>query len=325
MSILLTLKHLFTPHYTNNHRSKVLHPSGLLSIIGIFLVFSGLTRFLSQNDLPRGLILGYASSINASQVIELTNAERAKAGLSGLSHNSLLTQAALAKASNMFQLDYWAHVAPDGTTPWVFIRNAGYNYAVAGENLARDFGDTPSMMQGWMNSPTHKENIINSKYSEIGVAVVNGKLQGVETTLVVQMFGKPASALAQTGPASSTVRKKPPPPTNVLTQTTPNPTPTPLPEVAKLPESQVPPSLTAGVTLSENITRQAGSIWISPMTLTKSVATSIMMMLIGVLLYDEFLIHKHRIPRRVGKNWAHLTLFGIVLMMVVAITQGKIL
>jgi hypothetical protein len=318
----LTFKHLFTPHYSNNHRPRILQPVGFAVLIGIFILLETWTKLIAYAPLPKGVVLGYASSINAEQVIELTNVERAKVNLPALKHNALLTQAAAAKAANMFQLDYWAHIAPDGTTPWYFIKQAGYSYAVAGENLARDFGDTPTMVEAWMNSPTHKENIVNVKYQEIGVAVVNGTLQGTETTLVVQMFGKPTSAIAQTPVEAASTEK-------VITRI-PTPYPTRTVAVVEVKPTQAiavkyTPS-TNGVTLSSNQGDHSASSWmISPLTLTKAIAFSIMLMLVAVLLYDEFLIQKHQISRRVGKNWAHLTLFGIVLMLIVAITPGKIL
>ena len=93
----------------------------------------------------------------------------------------------------MFTDQYWAHTAPDGTEPWTFMHQMGYQYVVAGENLARDFGQTDEMVSAWLASPTHRANIMNPKYQEIGIAVIDGVLEGYETTLVVQMFGTPPS------------------------------------------------------------------------------------------------------------------------------------
>jgi hypothetical protein len=285
--MLNVLRRLFVPRHSNNHRAKIIQPAGLLVLMGIYLIWSTWIKLATKTPLPQGVVLGYASSIEATQVINETNAERAKADLPPLIHNALLTQAATAKAAHMFKEDYWAHVAPDGTTPWFFFKQAGYAYAVAGENLARDFGDTETMIKAWMDSPTHKENMINPKYQEIGVAVVNGKLQGMETTLVVQLFGKPTKAVASAVTSNSAS------------------TQTPIMEI-------------------KGASSQPTQI-ISPLRMAKAMATSIMMMLIGVLIYDEYLIHKHKIPRRVGKNWAHLTLFGIALMMIVNMVPGKVL
>lgn len=133
----------------------------------------------------------YLSEISSSKVIELTNKERTTLGLSTLTSNALLTQAAYAKAQDMLSLDYWSHVSPDGKEPWDFIRASGYEWSVAGENLAKGFRSSEAVLAAWMASVKHKENILKAAYTEIGVAVVTGKLQGRQTILVVQMLGAP--------------------------------------------------------------------------------------------------------------------------------------
>jgi len=105
--------------------------------------------------------------------------------------NDSLTQAALAKAQDMFTDNYWAHISPDGTEPWFFISQSGYEYVHAGENLARDFTDPQSVVKAWIDSPSHRRNITETDFEEIGVAVVDGDINGVETTIVVQLFGTP--------------------------------------------------------------------------------------------------------------------------------------
>jgi hypothetical protein len=89
----------------------------------------------------------------------------------------------------MFARDYWAHVSPQGVQPWHFITQSNYAYRYAGENLARDFSDPDSVIKAWIASPSHRDNLLNPKYQDIGVAVVDGKLGGRDTTLVVQFFG----------------------------------------------------------------------------------------------------------------------------------------
>ena len=144
-------------------------------------------------------ILGYSTNISKDEIISLTNSERGSKGLSQLKENVLLSEAAALKATDMFEDDYWAHFAPDGTSPWYFFKQTGYSYSWAGENLARDFQSSTGVIGGWMSSTAgHKENILNSNFTEIGVAVKNGILQGEETTLVVQLFAKPVSYLAST-------------------------------------------------------------------------------------------------------------------------------
>jgi len=299
----------------------MLQPAGLAVMVMFFLLAQTSLQLLRLSPtLPGGFVLGYASSISASQVLEMTNAERSQQGLPALTVNEKLNQAAQAKANHMFQNDYWAHVAPDGTTPWTFIRNAGYSYGVAGENLARDFGDTSSMVRAWMTSPTHKANIVHQKYSQTGIAVVDGKLQGVETTLVVQLFGSPTAVGARTTnqaarsdqviPAEPKVETK----KEVVVEEQPV-TIAPLEPVPALAELSIEPQ--SGNTLGKTI--------ISPLTVTKVIASVLITLLVLVLTYDLLLSSKRNIPRKVGNNWAHIGLFSIVLLVIIVMAQGKVL
>jgi len=184
--------HLFLPHQHNNFKARLLHHHSLLVLLGIFIMAqSAISIFHTAN--PN--VLGYASQISPTAIVELTNRQRQAAGLNTLNENKLLDEAAAAKAADMFARDYWAHNAPDGTEPWSFVLGSGYSYLHAGENLARDFRDPNSVVTAWMKSPSHKANLISPKYQDIGIAVVDGKLNGVETTLVVQMFGTSQSAV----------------------------------------------------------------------------------------------------------------------------------
>ncbi len=190
MSIIGKLRHWFTPHSGNNFRARLLHNSGIFAIIGIVLVGNIFLRLLDSTNLH---ILGFTSTITIDEIMRATNQERMSAGLKQLSYNDKLADAARRKAANMLSENYWAHNSPSGKSPWVWFKDAGYTYVFAGENLAKDFGDTSRLMSAWMASLTHKENIINPKYSEIGIAVVPGSLQGSDTVLIVQFFGTPSA------------------------------------------------------------------------------------------------------------------------------------
>lgn len=313
-----TLAHLFTPHHTNNHRARILHPAGLTVLIAIVLISQTMLNLVEHvGILPEGIVLGYASNITSVETIDLSNQERIHAGLEPLTHSPLLTSAAHAKATHMFANDYWAHIAPDGTTPWYFIKNANYTYSVAGENLARDFDNTSTMVRAWMDSPTHRDNILNSKYTDIGIAVVNGKLDGVETTLVVQMFGKPTTAIAQTTDTAVT-NSSPPEVEAAETPLVPQ-----APEIVEeLPAETSIPAHIAGATLSDPSPLTTAII--SPLTVSKSITASVMLLLVGVLAYDMIIIHQKRLPRRVGKNWAHLTLFLMAATIILITSQGVV-
>ncbi|MDD3647353.1 MAG: CAP domain-containing protein [Candidatus Dojkabacteria bacterium] len=139
--------------------------------------------------LPKDVFLVYAADINVSELVNYANAERSARGLNTLSVDSRLVSAAYAKGQDMLEKDYWAHYGPSGESPWMFISQAGYEYVYAGENLAKDFSSSAPIHSAWMASPTHRDNIVNPNYKNIGIASVTGEFQGQETTIVVQMFG----------------------------------------------------------------------------------------------------------------------------------------
>lgn len=181
------LRNLFMPQENNNFRAKALHTDFLTFYLILALVFSfGFKRLALLTN-----VLGFATDITVDNLYQLTNTERQKNGLQTLNFSDQLSQAAANKAQDMFAKNYWAHFAPDGSSPWNFILNAGYRYQLAGENLAKNFMFSSGVVDAWMNSPTHRENMLRSDYTDVGYAIVNGNLNGQETTLVVQMFGKP--------------------------------------------------------------------------------------------------------------------------------------
>ena len=131
-----------------------------------------------------------ASDYDSEEVVSLLNEYREKEGLAPLRSSDRLSQAALLKAKDMLEKDYWAHHSPSGTSPWKFITGEGYAYSIAGENLARGFEDIYKMKEALLDSPSHKQNIVDPKFEDIGVAVINGNIEGKDVTLVVQMFGR---------------------------------------------------------------------------------------------------------------------------------------
>jgi len=182
------LQYLFFPHHSNNHKAKALHLSSLTFLLVLIAAFQVGLSFLA--NIKPG-VLGFAANINPNRLVDLTNQRRSDQGLGTLQINGLLSEAARRKASEMFTFGCWSHDC-NGHSPWWFISGVGYSYIYAGENLAKDFADSDSVVNAWMNSPSHRDNILNGNYKEIGIAVVDGVLNGEETTLVVQMFGSSA-------------------------------------------------------------------------------------------------------------------------------------
>jgi len=131
-------------------------------------------------------------------VVDLTNQERQSLAAAPLQRNSALDEAARLKAEHMVQEGYFAHYSPTGVTPWHWFAEAGYSFVHAGENLAIHFSDSHEVISAWMNSPTHRDNIVDPKYLEIGVGTARGEYQGHETVFVVQLFGAPAASVSDT-------------------------------------------------------------------------------------------------------------------------------
>ena len=140
--------------------------------------------------------IALASGIALSEVITLANNTRAKEGLPPLVENPKLSEAAKNKAEDMLKNDYFAHTSPQGTAPWSWIKQAGYQYKAAGENLAINFDTAKEQHSAWMKSSTHRANILNGQYKEIGVAVVKGKIDGQKSVVTVEFFGAPMYAVA---------------------------------------------------------------------------------------------------------------------------------
>lgn len=130
-----------------------------------------------------------------SKVVEETNIQRQNNGLPVLTENYNLEQAALAKAYDMFNNQYFEHISPSGAGPGDLAKEYGYDFIVEGENLILgNFASEKEMVQEWMDSPGHRANILNNRYAEIGVAVVKGTYEGSTVWIGVQEFGLPLSA-----------------------------------------------------------------------------------------------------------------------------------
>ncbi|HKZ35364.1 MAG TPA: CAP domain-containing protein [Patescibacteria group bacterium] len=309
---------LFVPHSRNNYRAKALHLSSL-SVFLLIIMFTQLLLAVVVKTFPG--VLGIATSITADELVALTNSQRQANGLPSLSLNQNLVQAAALKGGDMLAKSYWAHTSPDGATPWTFIKQAGYSYIYAGENLARDFMDTGSVINAWMNSPSHRDNVLSSRYRDIGIAVIHGNFQGQDTTLVVQMFGTTASsAVAQVIPKAPVVAEAQ---AEVLQE------PEPVQEVEVASESSQASESAVVITsqpkasvLGRLIARLPG---LSDFTLTKSISISLTLILLLAIVIDTIFITRHRIVRLGGKGLAHIIFLAILLILLLGIQPGLIL
>ncbi|MBU2235458.1 hypothetical protein KKA01_00165 [Patescibacteria group bacterium] len=176
----------FVPHKDNQHRPHILRPR-MLSIISILVLSAKLfvtATFLFSYNSPEAF-----AEISSRRIIELTNQSRNNIGIDSVTENALLTRAAYQKAEDMLDRDYFNHEDPDGNMPWYWLKNNDYIYTYAGENLAMDFTRAESVHEAWINSESHRANIENPNYKEIGIAVLQGELDGRSTTVLVQFFG----------------------------------------------------------------------------------------------------------------------------------------
>ena len=164
----------------------------LLVIFSVFLV--SLVRSPLQFD-----VLSFATEMSNATLLEETNQERQRHDRDPLTHNDQLAAAARAKAEDMAQRNYWSHTTPEGEEPWIFIDEAGYQYQKAGENLAYGFLSSTQTVNGWMNSPSHRENILDPVFEEVGFGYVNAvNFQGSDKkTIVVALYAQPLEPLLE--------------------------------------------------------------------------------------------------------------------------------
>lgn len=130
------------------------------------------------------------ANLSTLDLVSLTNLERAKYNLKPLLVNERLELASELKAKDMSNFGYFDHVSPAGVTPWYWFRQADYVYSHAGENLAVSFSTSQGLFNAWINSPTHRKNILSPHFNEIGISSVPGERKGKKTVYVVQHFGK---------------------------------------------------------------------------------------------------------------------------------------
>lgn len=322
------LYHLFVPRESNNHRARLLHAQPLLLLVSILLVINFLSPRIEQ-QYPS--ILGISADISVDELVNLTNLRRAEAGLEPLTLNGQLSQAAQLKANDMFAKNYWAHTAPDGTTPWVFIKSAGYEYIYAGENLARGFTNASDAVDAWMASPGHKDNMLSKNYSEIGFAVSAGNLTGDETVLIVEMFGsRPSSAPAigssQTQQAPIVTQSLPsvtPLPTFIVSALETTPVPTIIPTV--VPTTVVRPLAEAQPTSAFFVASIKKEPLVSRNDLSRLLALSIGALFLFILILDIIVIERKQIVRIVSHNIDHIMFLGIIVLTILLFGKGAII
>jgi hypothetical protein len=193
------LKSHFLPTAHNGFIPHFLREGQVLAMLGIGIALFGFVQVTRISNYF-GLL---SAEVYPSVVVQLTNRDRAKEGLPSLSINPVLEQAAKLKAEDMVKSKYFAHTSPEGKTPWYWFTEAGYRFIYAGENLAINYNDSEIVQKAWLDSPTHRANIMHQNFTEMGVAVARGVYNGTPTTFVVEMFGMPAARVIPVPPTVS--------------------------------------------------------------------------------------------------------------------------
>lgn len=186
--------------YSTNQKA---HFRYLLALLGLFILTKILFAYYLQKPLAN------ASDLTITNILQAVNQQRQLRNLVLLNTDSRLSAAAQSKADDMQARHYFAHVDPDGNYIWPKIVSGGYTpYLQLGENLAIDFYDTDSLMAAWMNSPTHRANILNDGFKDQGMGLNLGDTASnqyystVANTFGALLVSKKTSAAAQPAPSA---------------------------------------------------------------------------------------------------------------------------
>jgi hypothetical protein len=190
---------LIVPHHHNQY-----HPHLIRSwlLVPVLLMVFGMQ--VGINLATSGEVLGEKSTISTQDLLTTANTIRKKNGVGELKINHELSVAAQAKAQDMVLNQYWSHVSPQGIQPWSWVEESGYTYKTAGENLAKNFHSAGAITQAWYDSPPHRENLLDSDFSDVGFATVEGVLDNKPVVFTVALYGQPmfAGATAVAAPAA---------------------------------------------------------------------------------------------------------------------------
>jgi len=190
------LKDMFIPHKGNSYQPEALSSKrlvfhGIGAIIAKMIIVSLLFSFPATAWMTPDVL-----KEESEDIIKFTNDIREEFDLDKLSEVEKLNQAALGKAQDMLIGQYFAHTDEKGRGLEYWIGNVDYNYSVAGENLALGFTTAKKTVEAWEKSLTHYANIKDRNFQEIGVAMVSGPYNNIETNLAVQYFARPVQKIA---------------------------------------------------------------------------------------------------------------------------------
>ncbi len=191
------LKSFLIPADSNNFLPRIIGFRALvlycfLSVLIFFFIspiFVQVDRFLAH--------------LTQDLIIKEVNPVREEQGFLTLKANEKLNEAAQMKAEDMLEKDYFDHISPDGKYPWEWLKEVDYNYAAAAENLAINASEPKSLVRAWLNSPSHAKNILNGYFTDIGIGIAKGEMQGRDTTVVVMFLGREVPQDIRVGAATT--------------------------------------------------------------------------------------------------------------------------
>lgn len=318
----MKLSHFFLPHPETHKKAHLISGWALSVYVILFLL---LVSVLKTANVYKPGVLGVESSVDQKELIRLTNIERQKQGLGAVSEDLRLDTAAMEKAKNMFEENYWAHFSPSGKDPWGFINGAGYKFTYAGENLAKSFYQSDEVVKAWMASKTHRENILNKHYQNIGIAVMEGTLNGEKTTLVVQEFGTPSDIAIATAPREGQVKSIQTPNAAAGSGQVPA-------ESGPSAQSSVAPSVIVSAqpaVQSETLVASEKQFFESslsdPYFAIKTAGLGLLLGLFILIALDLYIIRKRAIYRVTSRHLPHLALISVAASVLINLSPGQIL
>lgn len=178
----------FRPSIITDVKDFFSRGQGLLALRSIQKEIFDSGKLIAGFDAPNSLL-------TQQGVYTFTNTERTTRQMKMLGSNAKLDQVAEIRMKDMFSNQYFEHVSPNGNSASKEADVVQYEYITLGENIALgNFKDDKALVDAWMNSPGHRANILNKKFTEIGIAVGKGTYEGRKTWIAVQVFGKPLNA-----------------------------------------------------------------------------------------------------------------------------------
>ncbi|MBI4050467.1 MAG: hypothetical protein HY396_00625 [Candidatus Doudnabacteria bacterium] len=274
-----------------------------------------------------GTISAQGSAVESDVLMSLINQERSQRNVGELiTHSSLLT-AATQKSQDMIDRDYFAHIDPDGNYVWPKIVAAGYTpYRILGENLAVDFPTSEGMVKAWIDSPTHRANLLHPDFVDQGLVALYGDYKSRYTNLTTSLFG----TLAQIIQPKPEVKSEPP--VAYLPPPSPEPAPTPKPEITPPPATAT-STITASATPTISTTAPAGpasditqeapvsappiKAYPSPFQISRVIFTLFGILLLIILSADSVILYRHEAV--IARSHPSYHFFGFMLIVLVSI------